>query len=218
MQGGGLESMDKESKMLRSSIVLAKNVNANALSRSPQASPTIRDTEDLGIQIAAVATDDLESLLKCDPLLPGELENVDFTAEQAKDPWICEMVSFKKDGTLPTDETQACKVAALAPLDSDILYYIDSKKRSCKRTVVPQHLQKVVMTEDHCGPLSGHFAVNKLYRALSTRWYWEKIYSNVENYCKSCPQCVLVSGCGHCNQPPLHPTPVHGLANNVSRQ
>ena len=136
------------------------------------ASPSARHTDDCGVQIASVAIDNAKSLLKGNHLSPGELENIDFATEQAKDPWISEMVSFKKDKTLPSDETQAHKVAALAPhyiLDSDILYYLDSKKRSCKRAVVPQHLQKFVMAEAYSGPLSGHFAVNKLYRALATQ-------------------------------------------------
>lgn len=46
-----------------------ENANADALSRSPQASPIIRDTHDCGVQIAAVTTDNVNSLLKGDPLL-----------------------------------------------------------------------------------------------------------------------------------------------------
>ena len=64
------------------------------------------------------------------------------------------------------------------------------------------------MAEVHSRPFSGHFAVNKLYQTLATQWYWEKMYADVESYCKNCPQCVIVSGCGRQNRPPLHPIPV----------
>ena len=91
---------------------------------------------------------------------------------------------------------------------SGILYYIDPRKRNCKRTVLPQHFQKTVIAEAHGGPFSGHFAVNKLYNTLAAQWYWEKMYADVESHCRSCPQCVIVSGCGRRNRPPLHPIPV----------
>lgn len=77
------------------------------------------------------------------------------------------MATFLKNGKFPQDETQARNIAAQS-LVSDILYYVDPKKRNCKQTVVPQHLRKLVLEKAHSGPLGGHFAVNKLYRALST--------------------------------------------------
>ena len=161
--------------------------------------------------MAVVGADNLKSLLQRDPIQSGLLSETDFVKEQQKDQWIREMVSFLKDGKLPSDATRAHKVVAQAPhysLVTDILYYIDLRKRSCKRTVVPQHLQKAVMEEAHGGPFSGHFAVNKLYNALAAKWYWEKMYVDIESYCKNCPQCVIVSGCGRRNRPPLHPIPV----------
>ena len=176
-----------------------ENVNADALSRSPQAPPPTCEADDCTIQVAAVDTDIVSSLLDSDPVQPNALSEINFATEQWKDPWIRDMISFLKDGKLPDDETRSRKVAAQAPhysLVSDILYYIDPRRRSCKRTVVPQQLQKAVMAEAHGGPYSGHFAVNKLYNALNNRWYWEKMYVDVDTYCKNCPQCVIVSGCG----------------------
>ena len=120
------------------------------------------------------------------------------------------MASFQKDGKLPDNEARAHKIAAQAPhysLVSGILYYIDPRKRSCEQTVLPQHLQKTVIAETHGRPFIGHFALNKLYNTLAAQWYWE-MYSDVESYYKSCPQCVIVSGCGRDNQPPSHPIPV----------
>ena len=187
------------------------NVNADALSRSPQVSPSTRENDDCVIQVAVVDSDNVKSLLQKDPIRADTLSRVDFTKEQQKDQWIREMASFLKDGKLPSSKTRARKVAAQAPhysLVSGVLYYIDPRKRSCKRAVLPQHLQQTVMAEAHSGPFSGHFALNKLYQTLATQWYWEKMYADIESYCKNCPQCVIVSGCGRQNRPPLHPIPV----------
>ena len=175
------------------------NVNADALSRSPQATPSIGENDDCVIQVAVIDSANVKSLQERDPVQTDTLSGTGFTQEQLKDQWICEMASFLKDGKLPTNKAQAHKVAAQAPhysLVSGILYYIDPKKRSCKRAVLPQHLQKTVMAEAHGGPFSGHFSVNKLYHTLATRWYWKKMYADIESYCKNCPQCVIVFGCG----------------------
>ena len=52
------------------------------------------------------------------------------------------------------------------------------------------------------------FRTEQLYNTLAAQWYWEKMYTDVESYCKSCPQCVIVSGCGRENRPLSHPIPV----------
>ena len=113
-------------------------------------------------------------MLQKDPIPVDTLSETDFTPEQQKDQWIREMASFLKDGKLPDNEARAHKIAAQAPhysLVSGILYYIDPRKRSCKQTVLPQHLQKTVIAEAHGGPFSGRFALNKLYNTLAARWY-----------------------------------------------
>ena len=56
--------------------------------------------------------------------------------------------------------------------------------------------------------MAGHFAVNKLHKALATHWYWEKMYADIQDFCRNCPQCSIVLGCGRRNRPTLHPIPV----------
>ena len=127
-----------------------ENVNADALSRSPQAPPPTSNPDDCTIQVAVVDTDNVKSLLQKDPKPVDTLSEADFAEEQQKDQWIREMTSFLKDGKLPDNETRARKIAAQAPhysLVSGILYYIDPRKRNCKRTVLPQHFQKTVIAE-----------------------------------------------------------------------
>ena len=186
-----------------------ENVNADALSRSPQASTS--GTDDGGVHVAVIDTDSIQSLLQKGSVPTDELGEIDFAQEQLKDQRIREMTTFLKDGKLPHDGTQAHKIVAQAPhysLVSGILYYVDPRKRNYKQAVVPQHLRKLVMEKTHGGPLGGHFAVNKLYKALATHWYWEKMYADIQDFCKNCPQCAIVSGCGHRNRPTLHPIPV----------
>ena len=48
---------------------------------------------------------------------------------------------------------------------------------------------------------------NRLYNALIRTWWWEGMYSYVNRYCKSCPQCVTVSGAGRTGRPTIRPIP-----------
>ena len=56
--------------------------------------------------------------------------------------------------------------------------------------------------------MGGHFSAKRLYKTLVTRWYWEKMYADVEKFVKSCPDCMFVTGSGRRRLPPLKPIPV----------
>lgn len=92
-----------------------ENVNADALSRSPQAPPPTSETTDCTIQVAVVDTDNVKSLLQKDPTPIDTVSEADFAEEQQKDQWIREMASFLRDGKLPTNETRAHKITAQTP-------------------------------------------------------------------------------------------------------
>ena len=64
------------------------------------------------------------------------------------------------------------------------------------------------MEESHRGKMGGHFSGSRLYNVLARHWWWENMYSDVLQYCRSCPECAIVSGGGRQRRPPLHPIPV----------
>ena len=70
---------------------------------------------------------------------------------------------------MPADEKRARTVVAQASiltLGDDILYYVDPKQENRRRVVVPKHLRKQIMEENHSGPMTGHFSGNRLYNVL----------------------------------------------------
>ena len=80
-----------------------------------------------------------------------------------------------------------------------------SKRGYCKCVLVPRQLCEKIVRIHHSGPLSSHFFANEVYGALTDNWYWEGMYGDVERFCRNC---VIVSGSGHHNKPPLHLTSV----------
>ena len=190
-----------------------ENCNADALSRHPQPTCLIIDDDEEVVQIAAIrhtdSLDEISSLLMQCPLV-GQ-EPVDLATEQGKDPELKRMLDFLEKGVLPDDQKLARKVAAIAPsyaVISGILCFVDPKRGNRKRVLVPRQLHEEIVMIHHSGPLSGHFSAKKVYGALADNWYWEGMFGDVESICKNCPQCVIVSGSGRCNKPPLHPIPV----------
>ena len=130
---------------------------------------------------------DISNLLQSPPTVSSSGHYAD---EQEKDPEILEMKVFLSSGRLPDDVQRARKVAAQAPLFTligGIEYLIDSKKNNRKRCVVPVHMRRELLEENHSGPLAGHFAGEKLYKGLVRHWWWPGMYSDVADYCANCP-------------------------------
>ena len=152
---------------------------------------------------------DASELLQIAPAVGGLVGS--FSHEQLKDPEILELKDFLSRGIVPTDEHRARKLAAEAPLFAvvdDIVYFLDSKKGSIKRCVVPFHMRETIMEENHGGQMAGHFSGEKLYKLLRRHWWWPRMYTDVVEHCRSCPECAIVNSSGQVNVPPLHPIPV----------
>ena len=187
-----------------------ENGNADALSRCPGGnSPTESTVTD--VQVAAMHSESMDAseLLQIAPAVGGSVGS--FSHEQLKDPEILELKDFLSRGIVPTDEHRARKLAAEAPLFAvvdDIVYFLDSKKGSIKRCVVPFHMRETIMEENHGGQMAGHFSGEKLYKLLRRHWWWPRMYTDVVEHCRSCPECAIVNSSGQVNMPPLHPIPV----------
>ena len=195
-----------------------ENVNADALSRSPHAPSPQVDLMEGEVQVAVVnnsqpptSGENLADLLILDPPAVDNVQRSTYGVEQAKDSDLRETMEFLKSGDLPDDPQRARKIAAQAPsfaLVEGILHYIDPKRSHRRRVVVPSHLRRQVMENSHSGPYGGHFAVSRLYGALAQQWWWERMYTDIVKFCKSCPECAIATGSGRRDNPPLHPIPV----------
>ena len=63
-------------------------------------------------------------------------------------------------------------------------------------------------TKTHGGKQGGHFPGQHAYNALATHWWWMGMYTDTCRFCKTCPQCAIVTGSGRVKKPPLYPIPV----------
>ncbi|KAL7877197.1 hypothetical protein SRHO_G00038400 [Serrasalmus rhombeus] len=73
--------------------------------------------------------------------------------------------------------------------------------------VVPEQYRQQVLELGHTIPWAGHLAHMKTLQRISRHFYWPGMFSQVKDYCRSCPQCQLAGGKGFARAP-LVPLPV----------
>ena len=189
-----------------------ENARADALSRNPVDREATPESEDLDVQVAVVAS---EQMNITDLLNISSSESVpcNFQLEQQKDAELKKLRLCLEKGVLPPDPREARTVAARAlnfVILDDILYFVENKRGGGGRqqAAVPSHLQDRILADGHGGRNAGHFSGPRLYASLRQKWWWRNMFRDATEFCRSCGKCATVSGVGRRNKPPLHPIPV----------
>ena len=185
------------------------NKCADALSRDPvDPAPKIETVP--VTEVATLQSEDITTLL-------GKGAPTDIPVEQSfeecqqNDSWIRQLTLYLMRKELPEADDEARKIVLQAPnftIVDSILYFIDNKRDHRKRAVVPTSLQQQLIRENHGGRFGGHFSGLRTYAKMALCWWWDRMYSDIMEFCKVCPECVTVSGVGRRHKPPLHPIPV----------
>lgn len=103
------------------------------------------------VQVAAISSDDtaIEFLSQIQPDQDNSSPKL-FIEEQRKDEKVAQIIEFLEKGKLPYEEDRARVIVlqqSLFAIIDQTLYYIDSKKESRRRIVVPAHLKRQLLTE-----------------------------------------------------------------------
>ena len=180
----------------------SKNANADALSRSPIGPP---DDE---LECAQVANVESEPGTDHENVGNDELSNL-----QRQDSDFSRMIAYLEDDTLPQDEKQARKLTMEKPnfvLVDKVLYRLDNKRKDRLRLCVPQPMREELLTEAHAGKFAGHFSPKGVYETLARRYWWDGMYRDVHQFCRSCLTCAAYRGTGRKVKPTLAPIAVGG--------
>jgi len=72
----------------------------------------------------------------------------------------------------------------------DILYREDIRQEESKlRLVVPVAIVHEILEAYHDNVMAGHLGRRKTYLKIAERYYWPRMYTDVENYVLECPMC-----------------------------
>ena len=184
------------------------NIRADSLSRNPLESD--KTPEELDIHVGSVDTSrDITTLLQ-EEATDSTTMPIPLGRQQRQDPELKEIMLFVETGELPKDDSRARKLSlqgSMFVIVDSVLYKVDPKKRS-KQVVVPQHLRRQLTDEYHRGKMAGHFSVDRVFKTMASKWWWNGMYKDIDNIVSGCPECAIVSGGGKVRTPPLCPIPV----------
>ena len=76
------------------------------------------------------------------------------------------------------------------------------------RVVVPQFLRQEILRISHSIPIAGHMGIEKTRARLENHFYWPGFYSDIRNYCLTCPECQMIARKRVHERAPLNPVPI----------
>ena len=176
------------------------NGNADALSRRPY-QPTLAALDCPGVQ-----TDKIREL-------------------QRRDPPLADIINYLETERLPNDGT-----AAKALLHTIEDYFLDpdgvlchiyiprNRRMATPKTqlVVPTPLRHEILIGGHDHPTAGHLGVNKTYDKLRDRYFWPKMFADVQHWVLSCSHCQMKKSPKQRRTAPVLPIAVEGPFHRVA--
>ncbi|XP_063411468.1 uncharacterized protein LOC134694358 [Mytilus trossulus] len=129
------------------------------------------------------------------------------------------MYKFLTQGILPADNDQSSKVQKSAQdysICNNVLYKwfqkrvrVDNGEKWIKQLCLPQALREDALLSYHDSLVGGaHLGIERVYHALSLKYFWPKMHQSIENYIRSCDRCQRIKRDTKGKKPPLNPLPV----------
>ena len=117
-------------------------------------------------------------------------------ADQRADPLLNSIIESIDSDTVPTDD-EALKFWKNYRTHLEIhdgrLVYVNTDKREDSqikiRPVIPPSRRQLVMTEFHNSATSAHLGFKKTYARIRQKFWWPKMWQEVELHCKNCDIC-----------------------------
>ena len=171
----------------------------------------------------ALSRRDYDNLIA--PLDKGGVQTEKIRDLQRRDPALADIIEYLEFEELP-NESKAAK-QLLYTIEQ---YYLDPEGILChiwvpggKRSstpksqlVVPASLRHEILVNVHDLPTGGHLGVNKTYAKLRERYFWPKMYMDVQHWCLSCEHCAMKKTPRQRQTSPLFPIPVEAPFEKVS--
>jgi hypothetical protein len=128
---------------------------------------------------------------------------------QGKEPWYADIVNFLVTGILPYELKKARK----DKIKNDSKYYIWDEPYLWKlgsdqviRRCVPNDEIYSILTYCHNYACGGHFGPKRTARKiLDSGFYWETLFKDAYQFCKSCEKCQKMGNLSRRNEMPQNP-------------
>ena len=164
------------------------------------------------------ATDIERTIFSIDNPENGTDQSINVQARQRIDDSLNQYIVYLEYGSLPSDSNTArCTVAEVQDyiVQEGVLYHYYYPRgkghnidRQIKHLVVPTCLRNDILLSYHDSVLGGHQGIDCTYNGIRQKYYWPKMFSEIERYVKSCTTCQRVKVNRHGKHAPLQPLPV----------
>ena len=131
------------------------------------------------------------------------------------------------EGEVPSDKRRAARLVAEADnyiISDDVLYHLfqprtknlPKSKQIIKQLAVPKVLRDDTLRSYHDSLLGGgHQGLERTYGIIRMRYFWPRMYTDIETYVKSCEECQKAKRDVHGKKAPLQPMPVEDVFSRL---
>lgn len=153
----------------------------------------------------------------------SEPDTSEIAKEQRDCPDFRDIIIYLDTGKLPTDEDRKNTVSAEANnqyvMRDGILYHLYTARYKKGKDInfdkfivqlaVPRTKRKAILEAYHdCQAGGGHFGHKKTFQAIREKYYWPKMFDEIEKYVRTCEICQRSKIVRNKAPPPLCPMPV----------
>ena len=146
----------------------------------------------------------------------GDLRAIVELQQQCPD--FADLYRYVDTGELPDDNSRCMKVQSSAQdytICNGLLYKwfqkrvrVENGEKWIKQLCLPRILRESALLAFHDSHVGGaHLGVERVYTALSLKYFWPKMHQSIENYIRSCDRCQRIKTVRN-KKPPLNPLPV----------
>ena len=144
---------------------------------------------------------------------------------QRRDPDLADLITYLENWTLPADNGSARRLLLTVDdyfLSPDgLLFHLwtppaHRRPSTVQQLVIPTAMRYEILTRGHDDPTAAHFGTTKTYEKLRTRYYWRKMFSDVQHWCRSCADCAMRKTPRNRHKAPLLPIPVESAFERVA--
>ena len=142
----------------------------------------------------------------------------DLKKEQREDSNFKPIFTYLEENQVPEDRNEANRIVAEAQyyiIENDILYHLYQPRRKGhkwtdvkKQLAVPSKMRDNVLKSYHDALSGGHQGQERTYEAIRLKYFWPKMYSDIQTYVKTCEQCQQAKRYIHQKQALLKPLPI----------
>ena len=228
LQGYDFDIVHKSGKSHGNADALSRRqyvVNASSVQVTHDTSPIQPVADDIGetvpgdtLEYQLTYATDTETICSIDN--PDSLTDhaVNIRDRQRHDESLNKYITYLESGSLPNEANAARRIVAEVHdyvLQDGILYHYYYPRgkghqvdRQIKQLVVPACLRNDVLLTYHDSVLGGHQGVDRTYNSIRQKYFWPKMFSDIDIYVKSCTTCQRVKVNRHAQRAPLQPLPI----------